>query len=68
MQPNLPLQYLVWVTFPLTLILFSALFCHLISPQAVGENGPPSSPCHVVSTISLACRPFQSTSSLAQPY
>lgn len=37
MRPNLPLQYLVWVTFPLTLILFSALFCHLISPQAVGE-------------------------------
>lgn len=40
MQPNLPLQFLVWVTFPLVLILFSALFCHLISPQAVGENFP----------------------------
>lgn len=40
MQPSLPLQYLVWVTFPLILILFSALFCHLISPQAVGENFP----------------------------
>ncbi|KAM5204980.1 chloride channel protein 1 isoform 1-T1 [Hipposideros larvatus] len=40
MQPNLPLQYLVWVTFPLTLILFSALFCHLISPQAVGSGIP----------------------------
>jgi hypothetical protein len=38
MQPSLPLQYLAWVTFPLVLILFSALFCHLISPQAVGEN------------------------------
>nr|XP_055191167.1 chloride channel protein 1 [Nyctereutes procyonoides] len=40
MQPNLPLQYLVWVTFPLTLILFSAVFCHLISPQAVGSGIP----------------------------
>ncbi|XP_043445710.1 chloride channel protein 1 [Prionailurus bengalensis] len=40
MQPSLPLQYLVWVTFPLTLILFSALFCHLISPQAVGSGIP----------------------------
>ncbi|XP_004629081.1 chloride channel protein 1 [Octodon degus] len=39
-QPNLPLQYLVWVTFPLVLILFSALFCHLISPQAVGSGIP----------------------------
>nr|XP_058929449.1 chloride channel protein 1 isoform X4 [Kogia breviceps] len=40
MQPNLPLQFLVWVTFPLILILFSALFCHLISPQAVGPFCP----------------------------
>ncbi|ELK27010.1 Chloride channel protein 1 [Myotis davidii] len=35
-QPSLPLQFLVWVSFPLILILFSAHFCHLISPQAVG--------------------------------
>ncbi|XP_067603360.1 chloride channel protein 1 isoform X2 [Pseudorca crassidens] len=40
MQPNLPLQFLVWVSFPLILILFSALFCHLISPQAVGPFCP----------------------------
>ncbi|ELK13764.1 Chloride channel protein, skeletal muscle [Pteropus alecto] len=40
MRPSLPLQYLVWVTFPLLLILFSALFCHLISPQAVGSGIP----------------------------
>ncbi|XP_037377866.1 chloride channel protein 1 [Talpa occidentalis] len=40
MQPNVPLQYLAWVTFPLVLILFSALFCHLISPQAVGSGIP----------------------------
>ncbi|KAM7120389.1 chloride channel protein 1 [Molossus nigricans] len=39
-QPSLPLQFLVWVTFPLLLILFSALFCHLISPQAVGSGIP----------------------------
>uniref|UniRef100_A0A452FI60 Chloride channel protein n=1 Tax=Capra hircus TaxID=9925 RepID=A0A452FI60_CAPHI len=40
MQPSLPLQFLVWVGFPLTLILFSALFCQLISPQAVGSGIP----------------------------
>uniref|UniRef100_H0X9E5 Chloride channel protein 1 n=2 Tax=Otolemur garnettii TaxID=30611 RepID=H0X9E5_OTOGA len=40
MQPSLPLQFLAWVTFPLILILFSALFCHLISPQAVGSGIP----------------------------
>ncbi|XP_012877091.1 PREDICTED: chloride channel protein 1 [Dipodomys ordii] len=40
MQPSIPLQYLAWVTFPLVLILFSALFCHLISPQAVGSGIP----------------------------
>ncbi|XP_004714051.1 chloride channel protein 1 [Echinops telfairi] len=40
MQPSLALQYLAWVTFPLVLILFSALFCHLISPQAVGSGIP----------------------------
>uniref|UniRef100_A0A4X2M8J5 Chloride channel protein 1 n=1 Tax=Vombatus ursinus TaxID=29139 RepID=A0A4X2M8J5_VOMUR len=40
MKPNLALQFLAWVTFPLTLILFSALFCHLIAPQAVGSGIP----------------------------
>ncbi|CAH7469622.1 Clcn1 [Phodopus roborovskii] len=40
MQPSLPLQYLAWVAFPLSLILFSALFCQLISPQAVGSGIP----------------------------
>ncbi|KAM9698182.1 chloride channel protein 1 isoform 2-T2 [Dama dama] len=40
MQPSLPLQFLVWVGFPLILILFSALFCQLISPQAVGSGIP----------------------------
>ncbi|XP_007522377.1 chloride channel protein 1 [Erinaceus europaeus] len=40
MHPNLPLQFLAWVTFPLVLILFSTLFCQLISPQAVGSGIP----------------------------
>ncbi|MXQ92196.1 hypothetical protein E5288_WYG012415 [Bos mutus] len=40
MQPSLPLQFLVWVGFPLILILFSALFCQIISPQAVGSGIP----------------------------
>ncbi|NXN16499.1 CLCN1 protein, partial [Indicator maculatus] len=39
-QPSVPLQYLVWVSYPLALILFAALFCHLISPQAVGSGIP----------------------------
>ncbi|XP_015149511.2 chloride channel protein 1 isoform X2 [Gallus gallus] len=39
-HPNVPLQYLVWVTYPLVLILFAAIFCHLVSPQAVGSGIP----------------------------
>lgn len=55
----MPLQYLVWVTFPLALILFSALFCHLISPQAVGKNSPadaPLSPHDLVVPLTLRPR------------
>ncbi|NXN24277.1 CLCN1 protein, partial [Nycticryphes semicollaris] len=40
LHPNVPLQYLAWVTFPLVLILFAAIFCHLVSPQAVGSGIP----------------------------
>ncbi|XP_014802990.1 PREDICTED: chloride channel protein 1 [Calidris pugnax] len=40
LHPNVPLQYLVWVTYPLVLILFAAIFCHLVSPQAVGSGIP----------------------------
>ncbi|NWW48015.1 CLCN1 protein, partial [Pedionomus torquatus] len=40
LHPNIPLQYLAWVTFPLLLILFAAIFCHLVSPQAVGSGIP----------------------------
>ncbi|NXX94945.1 CLCN1 protein, partial [Centropus bengalensis] len=40
LQPNVPMQYLVWVAYPLLLILFAAIFCHLVSPQAVGSGIP----------------------------
>ncbi|KFP34760.1 Chloride channel protein 1, partial [Chlamydotis macqueenii] len=40
LHPNIPLQYLAWVTYPLVLILFAAIFCHLVSPQAVGSGIP----------------------------
>ncbi|NXB60604.1 CLCN1 protein, partial [Struthidea cinerea] len=40
LHPNVPLQYAVWVAFPLGLILFAASFCHFISPQAVGSGIP----------------------------
>ncbi|NXM89929.1 CLCN1 protein, partial [Oenanthe oenanthe] len=40
LHPNIPLQYVVWVAFPLGLILFAASFCHFISPQAVGSGIP----------------------------
>ncbi|NXE25490.1 CLCN1 protein, partial [Ardeotis kori] len=40
LHSNIPLQYLAWVTYPLVLILFAAIFCHLVSPQAVGSGIP----------------------------
>ncbi|NXI35172.1 CLCN1 protein, partial [Galbula dea] len=40
LHPNVPLQYLAWVIYPLALILFAAMFCHLVSPQAVGSGIP----------------------------
>lgn len=36
LRGNIPLQYLAWVSYPLMFILFSSLFCHLVSPQAIG--------------------------------
>lgn len=36
LKGNIPLQYLAWVSYPLIFILFSSLFCHLVSPQAIG--------------------------------
>ncbi|XP_009067828.1 PREDICTED: chloride channel protein 1 [Acanthisitta chloris] len=40
LHPNIPMQYVVWVAYPLALILFAAVFCHLVSPQAVGSGIP----------------------------
>ncbi|XP_069038884.1 chloride channel protein 1 isoform X1 [Lepisosteus oculatus] len=40
LKGNVPLQYLAWVTYPMVLIIFSSLFCHLIAPQAVGSGIP----------------------------
>ncbi|KAK7899279.1 hypothetical protein WMY93_020132 [Mugilogobius chulae] len=34
------LQYVAWVSYPLLFILFSSLFCHLVSPQAIGSGIP----------------------------
>lgn len=34
------LQYLAWLAFPLTLILFSAGFVHVVAPQAIGSGIP----------------------------
>ncbi|NXM76587.1 CLCN1 protein, partial [Serilophus lunatus] len=40
LHPNVPMQYVVWVAYPLVLILFAAIVCHLVSPQAVGSGIP----------------------------
>ncbi|KAM3858545.1 chloride channel protein 1a [Diretmus argenteus] len=40
LRGNIPLQYLAWVSYPLMLILFSSLFCHLVAPQAIGSGIP----------------------------
>ncbi|NXU83636.1 CLCN1 protein, partial [Xiphorhynchus elegans] len=40
LDPNVPMQYVVWVAYPLALILFAAIVCHLVSPQAVGSGIP----------------------------
>ncbi|KAM8924334.1 chloride channel protein 1 [Pelodytes ibericus] len=37
---NVWLQYLAWVSYPVILILFAAVFCHLVSPQAIGSGIP----------------------------
>ncbi|XP_039619662.1 chloride channel protein 2 isoform X2 [Polypterus senegalus] len=35
LKDNVLLQYLAWVTYPVVLIIFSSVFCHLVSPQAI---------------------------------
>lgn len=37
---NVWLQYVVWVFYPLILILFATSFCQAVSPQAVGSGIP----------------------------
>ncbi|XP_066530900.1 chloride channel protein 1a [Hoplias malabaricus] len=37
---NVPLQYLVWVSYPMVLIMFASFFCHLVAPQAIGSGIP----------------------------
>uniref|UniRef100_A0A8C9YA01 Chloride voltage-gated channel 1 n=1 Tax=Sander lucioperca TaxID=283035 RepID=A0A8C9YA01_SANLU len=40
LKGNVPLQYLAWVTYPMILVMFASLFCHLVSPQAIGSGIP----------------------------
>uniref|UniRef100_A0A7N6BY85 Chloride channel protein n=1 Tax=Anabas testudineus TaxID=64144 RepID=A0A7N6BY85_ANATE len=40
LRGNIPLQYLAWVLYPLMFIIFSSIFCHLVSPQAIGSGIP----------------------------
>ncbi|XP_076844653.1 chloride channel protein 1 isoform X2 [Brachyhypopomus gauderio] len=40
LKENVALQYLAWITYPLILIIFSSVFCHLVAPQAVGSGIP----------------------------
>ncbi|XP_071986267.1 chloride channel protein 1 isoform X2 [Engystomops pustulosus] len=37
---NVWYQYIAWVSYPLVLILFAAVFCHIVSPQAIGSGIP----------------------------
>ncbi|XP_016111671.1 chloride channel protein 1-like [Sinocyclocheilus grahami] len=40
LKGNVALQYLAWVSYPIILIVFASLFCHLVSPQAIGSGIP----------------------------
>ncbi|KAM9852169.1 chloride channel protein 1 [Aulostomus maculatus] len=40
LKGNVPLQYLAWITYPMILVMFASLFCHLVSPQAIGSGIP----------------------------
>lgn len=44
LKGNVPLQYLAWVSYPMILVMFASLFCHLVSPQAIGKL---SIICHI---------------------
>lgn len=36
LRRNVPLQYSVWVAYPMALIMFASFFCNLVAPQAIG--------------------------------
>ncbi|XP_058602719.1 chloride channel protein 1 isoform X4 [Onychostoma macrolepis] len=40
LKGNVALQYLAWVSYPIILVVFASLFCHLVSPQAIGSGIP----------------------------
>uniref|UniRef100_A0A4W4EXS4 Uncharacterized protein n=1 Tax=Electrophorus electricus TaxID=8005 RepID=A0A4W4EXS4_ELEEL len=40
LRGNILLQYLVWVIYPMVLIIFATIFCHLVAPQAIGSGIP----------------------------
>ncbi|KAJ3598025.1 hypothetical protein NHX12_001539 [Muraenolepis orangiensis] len=40
LRGNIPLQYLAWVSYPMILVTFASLFCHLVAPQAIGSGIP----------------------------
>lgn len=48
LKGNVALQYLAWVTYPMILVMFASLFCHLVSPQAIGK-------------LSITCQPVLSS-------
>lgn len=48
LKGNVALQYLAWVSYPMILVMFASLFCHLVSPQAIGE-------------LSITCQPLLSS-------
>ncbi|XP_061675843.1 chloride channel protein 1 [Syngnathoides biaculeatus] len=40
LKGNVGLQYLAWISYPMILVMFASLFCHLVSPQAIGSGIP----------------------------
>ncbi|XP_061770903.1 chloride channel protein 1-like isoform X2 [Nerophis ophidion] len=40
LKGNVALQYLAWISYPMILVTFASLFCHLVSPQAIGSGIP----------------------------
>ncbi|KAG7271558.1 hypothetical protein CRUP_027832 [Coryphaenoides rupestris] len=40
LRGNVLLQYLAWVSYPMILVTFASLFCHLVAPQAIGSGIP----------------------------